>query len=227
MHYTTRQSVLHCEAGFSKWVRNRHRFQRRYIAATWYTLACAGLLTNKHHLSQGTYIVVWFQFEHLHIWHGHRINSSTPNKLPQTSKHLYFKQKKQHLKNIRKLRSKNGHTVPSMLPGISIVQTKDTTLFHPEFSPLQSVIVEDPPNPVLKRCDTTAPLTHPLEVSKKHHLDNESGLVKLWRNTSRMRVLSSNGGKKMTCWGNDFWYILCIFKFICTYSYLYNFTHRL
>lgn len=104
-----------------------------------------------------------------------------------------FKQKEKHLKNMRKQRSKNGHTLPS------VVQTKDTTLFHPKFSPLQSVIVEDLPNPVLRRRDTTAPLTHPLEVSKKHHLDNESGLVKLWRNTSRMRVLSSNGGKKMTC----------------------------
>lgn len=121
---------------------------------------------------------------------------------------------------MRKQRSKNGHALPSMLPGISVIQTKDTTLFHPKFSPLQSVIVEDLPNPVLKRRDTTAPLTHPLEVSKKHHLDTESGLVKLWRNTSIMCVLSSNGCKKMTCWGDDFWCILCILIFIF-YTILY------
>ena len=111
-----------------------------------------------------------------------------------------------------------------MLPGISVIQTKDTTLFHPKFSPLQSVIVEDLPNPVLKRRDTTAPLTHPLEVSKKHHLDNESGLVKLWRNTSIMRVVSSNGGKKMHVEGMNFG---VYFVYLYLYSYLYNFIHRL
>lgn len=178
-------------------------------------------MTNKHHLSQGTYIVFSGSNSNTYTIHCYRINSSTPNKPPQTSKHLYFKEKKQHLQNIRKLRSKNRHTVPSMLPGISIVQTKDTTLFHPKFSPLQSVIVEDLLNPVLKRRDTTAPLTHPLEVSKKHHLDNESGLVKLWRNTSIMRVLSSDDGKNMTCWGDVFWCTLCILLSIFIFIQFY------